>query len=201
MSAAVGGVVDAVGRGAVAGVQGIGPSAVGGVPSMVGDVPPTVRAAAAFFLTVLFGGAVIYRYGSRVDEYVDASMSNPLVSVLYGLMAYGMVVFFVGYVYSQLSALLAGTAALATVVTVVLGVSVLSLGGLGFVVVGTWLAEVAGVRDPWVGLVGVGGVSALVWYLLPFVPAGLVWLAIAAAGVGGPTRRWIHADRARGDQA
>ncbi|MFC4360566.1 hypothetical protein ACFO0N_21685 [Halobium salinum] len=193
MSAAAVGVVDAVGRAGTSGLQAVAPTAVA-------DIPPAVRAAAAFFLTVLFGGAVIYRYGGRVDEYVEASTSNPLVSVLYGLMAYGMVVFFVGYAYSQLATLLAGTAILATAVTAAFGVLVLSLGGLGFVVVGTWVAGVAGVRDPWLGLVGVGGASALVWYLLPFAVAGLVWLAIAAVGVGGPTRRWIHADRTQADR-
>jgi hypothetical protein len=185
------------------------PAAVGSIASAAGrplggafdlasllDAPPELRAGLSFLLTVLFGGALIYRYGGHVDRLVDTSMSSPLASALYGALAYGLAVFVVGYAYSQLSLVLAGSVLLRAAVAVALALVVLSLGGLGFVVVGAWAARAAGVGDPWLGLIGVGGVAAAAWLVLPVVGAALVWLAIAAVGVGGPTRRWIHADAA-----
>jgi hypothetical protein len=159
-------------------------------PSALVDVPAPVRAAVAFVLTVAFGGAVIYRYGGRIDGAVDASMTSPLLSVVYGIVAYGLVGAAVLYVYSQL--VLLGVESV--VLTVAAAAVLLSLGGLGFVVIGTWLADVLGVDSPWLGLVGVGLVGAAALFVLPPSAGLLVWFGIAAVGVGGPARRWIHAD-------
>lgn len=168
-------------------------------PSVVVDAPVTVQAAVSFLLTVLFGGAVIYRYGRRIDGGVDAWMASPHVSVLYGLMAYGIVVFLVAYAYNQLSRFGVGTTVLTVLGAVLLGIVLLSLGGLGFVVVGTWVTKTAGVRDPWLGLVGVGAVSAVAWLLLPFALGALVWFGIAALGIGGPARQWVHQSAVEAD--
>jgi hypothetical protein len=176
-------------------IQGPGPLQALG-PSALTGTPTEIRAGVCFLLTVAFGGAVIYRYGSRLDGFVDASMSSPLLSALYGVMAYGIVAFMTGYAYSQLSQLLVGSPLLPLVVGAVFAAFVLALGGLGFVVVGAWLARAAGFGDPWLGLIGVGGASAVAWLVLPVAVAGLVWLVIAAVGIGGPARRWIHADAA-----
>lgn len=165
-------------------------------PSALFGAPASVRAAAVFLLTVLFGGAVIYRYGNRLDDAVDASMANPLLSVVYGLIAYGLVVFFTVYAYSQVSRLGVATTALTVLAAVVLGALLFTLGGLGFVVVGAWFTDALGMRDPWVGLVGVGLFGAVALFVLPTALGLLVWVAIAAVGVGGPTRRWMHADAA-----
>jgi hypothetical protein len=162
-------------------------------PSAVLDAPASVRAVVAFLLTLLFGGGVLYRYGGRIDEAVDASRGRPVVSVLYGLVAYALVSFVVVYAYSQLVRLGVGTTVLAVLAAVVLVGFFLSLGGLGFVVVAVWATETFGFRDPWVGLLGVGLVAAVALFVLPAEFGLLVWLAIAAVGVGGPTRRWIHA--------
>lgn len=163
-------------------------------PSVVLDVPASVRAAAVFVLTVAFGGAVIYRYGGRLDAAVETSMSSPLLSVVYGLIAYGLVGFFTAYAYTQVIRIGVGTTLVTAVAVVVLGGFLLSLGGLGFVVVGHWLAELLGLQGPWVGLVGVGLVSAVALFVLPVAVGVLVWLGIAAVGVGGPTRSWMHAE-------
>ncbi|MFC6838050.1 hypothetical protein [Halomarina ordinaria] len=163
------------------------------LPSALATPGPT-RAVAAFLSTLVFGGAVLYRYGGRLDEAVDATAANPLVSALYGLAAYGLAVFLVGYAYSQLARLGVVSPAVATLVGSVLAVLLLSLAGLGFVVAGTWLTTAVGGRDPWLGLVGVGAVGALVWLVFPFGLALVVWFGIAGVGVGGPTRRWIHRD-------
>jgi hypothetical protein len=161
-------------------------------PSVMFGAPPEVRAAASLVLTVAFGGAVIYRYGGQLDGAVDASMESPLVSVVYGLMAYGLVVFVVAYAYSQLARLGVGAATIGLVGGLVLAAGLLSLGGLGFVVVGAWLTETVGSRDPWLGLVGLAAVAAIAWLVLPVLLGLLVWLGFAAVGIGGPVRRWVH---------
>ncbi|MFD1514314.1 hypothetical protein [Halomarina rubra] len=163
-------------------------------PSALLDVPATVLAVLAFVLVVSFGGGVIYFAGGRIDAAVDASMDNPLISVVYGVIAYGLVVFLVGYAYSQLARLGVAANTFATLTLLVFGVLILSLSAFGFVVVGAWLTSVVGGRNPWVGLVAVGGLCALAWLVLPTVLAAVVWVAVAGVGVGGPTRRWIHAD-------
>lgn len=161
-------------------------------PSLVLDAPMLVRAAVSFICTVLFGGLVIYRYGGRLDDAVAASMSSPVVSVVYGIMAFGFVIFLLGYVFSQVSQLGINSTFLGAAVGALVAVAVLSLGGFGFVVVGAWATETFGSADPWVGLVGVGAISAVAWLFLPFLLAALVWIGIAAVGLGGPARHWVH---------
>ncbi|WP_247415189.1 hypothetical protein [Halomarina salina] len=165
-------------------------------PAAILDASGPVLATLAFVATVLSGGAVLSVAGGRIDDAVDASMANPLVSVVYGLVAFGLVVFLVGYAVSQLSRFGVASGVLATLLLIVLCLLVLSLSGFGFVVVGAWLTTAVGGREPWVGLVAVGLVCATVWLVLPFAVAAVVWLALACLGVGGPTRRWIHADEA-----
>ena len=70
-------------------------------PSVVFDAPAPTRAAGAFLASVVFGGLVIYRYGDRLAAAVEASTKSPLLSVLYGFIAYGLVTFLVVYAYSQ----------------------------------------------------------------------------------------------------
>jgi len=186
-------------------VASVGPTGVGSVtvdfwsiplqafdPAIVTEAPGVARAGAAFVLTVLFGGAVIYRYGGKLDDAVTASMSRPLVSTIYGFMAFGIVLFLLGYAFNQVAKLGLDATVLWVIISVVVGATIFSLGGMGFVVVGAWAAETLGTTDPWLGLVGVGAVSAVVWLLLPFVVGALVWVIIAAVGIGGPARHWVH---------
>lgn len=163
-------------------------------PSVFLDAPAPLRAVAVFLLTVVFGGVVIYRYGGRLDAAVEASMAHPLSSVIYGVIAYGLVGFFFVYGYTQLLRVGAGNTLLTGVAAAVLVAFLFSLGGLGFVVVGTWVTDLLGARNPWTGLVGVGLASALAMLVLPGVVGLLLWFVIAAVGTGGPTRRWMHAD-------
>ena len=163
-------------------------------PSVLFDAPASARAAAVFLLTVVFGGAIIYRYGGRIDAAVDASKSNPLLSIVYGLIAYGLVAFFVVYAYSQVVRIGVGTGVITALAVVVLGGILLSLSGLGFVVVGAWLTDSFDIGDTWTGLVGVALLGAVALLVLPIGLGLLVWLGIAAVGVGGPTRSWMHAE-------
>lgn len=163
-------------------------------PSTLLGAPAEWRAAASFLLTVVFGGAVIYRYGGRIDGAVDASMDRPLTSTLYGLMAYGLLLFATGYLFSQLAGAGLESRIVWIAFAAAFGAVVFSLCGYGFVVVGAWATDIIGTRDPWMGLVGVGIVIAVAWLLLPVILGAIVWFGVAALGIGGPTRLWIHED-------
>lgn len=169
-------------------------------PATLLDAPASVRAAVVFLLTVLFGGGVIYRYGSRLNWAVDASAENPLSSTLYGIMAFGVVTFMSGYGLSQFLRIGFATTAMFFVTIAIFAVIILSLSGLGFVIVGCWLTQLVGARDPWLGLVGVGAAGAVVWLLLPVVVGGAVWFIITAVGIGGPARLWLHDDYVKPEQ-
>ncbi|WP_256420968.1 hypothetical protein, partial [Halobellus rarus] len=165
-------------------------------PAAVTEAPATVRALIAFLASTFFGGFVLYRWGGRVSDAVEASASNLPLSVIYGVFAYGLLSFVVVYAYTQLARLGVGLAALTVVVGIVLGGGLLALGGLGFAVVGSYIADMAALGDPWLGLVGVGLAAAVAVLVLPLLLGVTVWFGIAAVGIGGPVRQWVHADAA-----
>lgn len=161
-------------------------------PSAIVDAPVAVRAAGSFVLVLLFGGALLYLAEEFVDRSVDASMESPLKSVGYGMVAQGIVVFFGVYAISQVGRI-SGSAV--EVVGVALAVFVLALAGLGFTVVGARLTEIAGERRLRPGVVVGATISAVVWLAPSFVLGLLAWTFVAAVGVGGPTKRWLHASK------
>jgi hypothetical protein len=163
-------------------------------PAQFLEAPGPTRAAVSFLLTVLAGGWVVYVYGDRLRTTARGSLSRPLSSVLYGFVA----AFVVGFVVTYGSTVLSAAGVAPSVVAVLGAVAVvgvlLVLGGLGFAVVGVWIAWTLGLRDPLLGVVVVGIVSAAAW-AVPWVAVGaVVWAAIAVVGVGGPTRAWVHRD-------
>lgn len=166
-------------------------------PSAVTDAPASIRAVASFVLVLVFGGALLYRYEGFVDRSVDSSKERLLVSVVYGTIAYGLVGFAAAYLYSQVARLGVGGVAVSTVAVAVVGLAVATLAGLGFVVVGTLLTELQGQRQPWTGLVVGAAVSAVAWLALPPVAAVVTWFVVTAVGIGGATRKWVHASQTR----
>jgi hypothetical protein len=175
-------------------VLAVGPGAVAAGPvdpSVVVEAPGRVRAAASFLLVVALGGALLYRHGPLVDRSVEAFMERPLAAAVYGVLAYALVAFLGTYALSQLSRLGVGAATVATGV----GAVVVALTGFGFVVVGTSITDVLGARHPWKGLVVGGALSAVGWVLLPLLAAVVTWTVVAAVGIGGPARKWVHAER------
>jgi hypothetical protein len=163
-------------------------------PSVVVDAPASVRAVASFVLVMLCGGALLYQYEGFVDRSVDSSKDHLLRSVVYGVVAYGLVGFAFAYLSIQLFRLGSG-GLLSTVVVAVVATAVSTLTSLGFVVVGTLLTELQGRRQPWTGLVVGAAVSAFTWFVLPPLAGLVAWFAVAAVGIGGPTRAWVHASR------
>jgi hypothetical protein len=165
-------------------------------PAVVTETPATVRAMVAFLASTFFGGFVLYRWGDRVSAAVEASASNLPLSAVYGVFAYGLLSFVVAYAYTQLASLGVGLAALTVAGGAVLGGGLLALGGIGFAVAGSYLADMAALGDPWLGLVGVGLAAAVAVLVLPLLLGVAVWFGIAAVGIGGTVRQWVHADAA-----
>ncbi|WP_144905379.1 hypothetical protein [Halobellus captivus] len=166
-------------------------------PATVVDLPATYRAAVAFLSSTLAGGAVNYWYGNRIKAAVEASTENLPLAVLYGFFAYSLAGFLVAYGFTQFARLGVSASVGLILGGVALGGALLTLGGVGYVVVGAWIADLAGFSDPWIGLLAVGLVGAVAVLALPFLLGAVAWFAIAAVGIGGSVRRWIHADAAR----
>jgi predicted membrane channel-forming protein YqfA (hemolysin III family) len=168
--------------------------AVGGFdPSTFADTP-WLRAVAAFLLVVPAGLAVLGRYGGVVDRSVEASLESPFVSVVYGFLAHIVLFFVAGVLSTQLANTGLDPTVLQAGSSATLGVIFLALAGLGFAVLGTWLVDLRGEGQRWHGFVAVAAVGAGVW-LLPSVAGLVLWMLLVSVGVGGPTRRWIHAER------
>ncbi|PSQ02309.1 hypothetical protein BRC92_09230 [Halobacteriales archaeon QS_4_69_31] len=176
--------------------SGPGPLADGPLdPSVVAGVPPLYRAAGSFVLVALFGVAVLSWSQRFVEGSVEASMARPHVSVVYGLVAYGLVGFLGMLFLVQLSFVGLTGSSLAYVVAGLVGVGVLVLAGLGYAVVGSALVELVAERQPWNGLVLGAVLSGLAVLVLPPLAGLLAWVVLAAVGVGGPVREWMHAER------
>lgn len=164
-------------------------------PSIVVETP-ALRAVSSFLLVLLFGGAVLVRYRGLVERSVEASMNSPFVSVVYGVGAHLVVAFAGGVFSTQLANAGVDRTLLQVVGTATFGLAMLVLAGFGFTVLGTSLTERQGERDPWRGLVVLAGVSAIVWLVAPPLVGAAVWVLLVSAGIGGPARRWVHAEAA-----
>ncbi|WP_251342542.1 hypothetical protein [Haloplanus halophilus] len=156
-------------------------------------VPATapVRAAAACVLVLAVGAALRYRWPDALDRAVDATLERPVRSPIYGVATAVLGWLVVAYAFGQAGRLgaVAGRAA-----AVVGTGGALVVAAAGVVVVGTTAATVVG-EDAWTGPLVGASVSGLVWLALPAAAALGVWLLVAAVGIGGAARRWIHASR------
>lgn len=164
-------------------------------PSAVVETPPAVKAGAAFVIVLAIGSLLLVRCEGFVDRSVDAAMERPRTAVVYGLVAFGLLLFFGGYVVSQL-AVLGGAGSLAVTGGVALiGVGIALLSGLGLLVTGSAVTAFQGRRRPWHGLVLGASLGAVGLLVLPLVAGAVMWVTLAAFGIGGPTHKWIHASR------
>jgi hypothetical protein len=171
-----------------------GPWPTGGAdPVAIAVESAAVRAVVAFSLVVVVGVAVRRVRPGLLDRAVAAALERPGRTPIYGTAA--AVVGWLGGVYlvGQVSRL--GGSGLGSVVAVVVVAGTLGTAGFGVAVVGTALATVVGAPRQPTGLVVGAGVGALVWLALPAWPALIVWALVAATGLGGPARRWLHASR------
>lgn len=164
-------------------------------PSVVGDVGTVGRAAGSFVAVGAVGAGFLARYSDVVDAAVEDTLARPGAAVAYGLFAYVVVAFLGLFVTNLLIQAGVSSTPLAYLVPAVPAVGVVVLGGLGFAVVGTLLTEVGGPRRRRLGVLFGATISAVGWLVLPLVPAFFAWVLVAAFGVGGMTRTWIHSER------
>lgn len=155
-----------------------------------------VTLAAGSFVLVLAVSATLVNFRERtVDRAVDRTLAGSPLSVLYGLVGFGLVGLVGGYLLSQAARIGLGGPVLGVVAALVVGGALATLASFGYLVVGTVLTGFEGARRPWLGAVVGAVVSSLPWLLLPPLVALGAWTLVAAVGAGSPTRHYIHADR------
>lgn len=172
----------------VAGAQPIDPIAVA-------DSPPHVKALASAALVGLVGVALLGRYGGFVDRAVDDTMDRPAIAVIYGLFAYILVLFFGFYANDLMARVGVADTPVGYLALGIIVVGVLVLSSLGYLVVGTLLTDLYSGRRVRHGLLLGAVISGLSWLVLPILAGAAVWLLVAAVGIGGPTRAWVHSER------
>ena len=162
-------------------------------PSAVLDAPGPIRGLAAFLLVSAVGGLLLWRYEAFVGRSIEASMTRPLSSLGYGAAAHAVIAFAGLYLTTRLAQFVVYGQNVG-IVGVLAGVLLVVLAGaLGFTVVGSTLVEYGWEPRPWLGLL-VGALIAGAAGSLGLVAGGVLWFVVVSMGIGGPTRRWLHAD-------
>lgn len=151
-----------------------------------------VRAAAAFLLVLVAGVALLSVDEAFVDRSLDATVTDPLRAVAYGLAAHMVVLFVGGYAFSQLARLAGAVPFVLALSVLLVVVPLVVLAGLGFAVVGGAVVEIAGASGPWSGLVLGAAAAALAALAEPPLLGAAAWVLVVSAGIGGATRRWFH---------
>lgn len=164
-------------------------------PSVLADTPASARALASVGLVGLLGSALLWRYRGFVDQAVDDTLARPRIAVFYGVFAYGVVLFLSLFALDIVSRVGVAGTSFGLVGFAILAVGLCALASLGYLVVGTLLVDLYGGRGPWQGLLLGAVLSGVGWLLLPLLGGLAVWLLVAAVGVGGPMRTWVHGER------
>lgn len=170
------------------------PPLVAGPPQLT-DASGPALAVASFALALAFGAGLLTWRPETVDRAADRAVEGSPLAVGYGLVAFAVVAVVGGYGLSQAARAGLGGATVRWLGVLVVGTALAALGSFGHLVVGTYLTELEGPRRPWVGAVVGAVASAVPWLALPTLPALAVWTLVAAVGLGGPTRHYIHDDR------
>lgn len=160
-----------------------------------GGLPGYLQAVVSFLLVALFGGIILRRSEGLLDRSIDALQERPYSAVPYGLVGYALALAVGLYGFSQLGRIGVAGTPLGQLVALLLGGVIVSLTAFGFLIVGTLLTDIQGQRRPTTGLIIGAALSAVGWVILPKSGGLLVWVFIAAFGLGGAVRRWFHAER------
>ncbi|MFB6223445.1 MAG: hypothetical protein ABEH86_07210 [Haloarcula sp.] len=174
----------------------MGTPIVGQVESgVVTDLSRPIRGVVAFVLVLVAGALILRLRESYVNESITAILDSPATALLYGIAGY-VIVGIVGlYGATTLARLSVAGGVFVRLMILISSAFVLGLTGFGFLVVGTLLTDILRNRQPTLGLLIGAVLSAVMWVL--FSPAGSIVssLAIAAFGIGGSARLWIHSER------
>lgn len=167
---------------------------VAGPPGLA-DAPGPVLAAVSFAFVLAFGVGLLSWRPDAVDRAVDRTVDGSPLAVVYGLVAFALVAVVGGYGLSQAARAGLDGATLRWLGALVVGTALAALASFGYLVVGAYVTEIEGPRRPWIGAVVGAVASAVPWLALPTLPALAVWTLVAAVGLGGPTRHYVHDDR------
>lgn len=162
-------------------------------PSAILDAPAPVRALAAFAIVSVLGGLLLWRYAPFVDRAIESSMARPLSSLAYGVAAHAVIAFGGVYLTNQLAQITMQGQSVGAIGVLVGLLLVLLAAALGFTVVGSTVVSAVWGEQRWYGLV-VGACIAGVAGFLGSTAGGLLWFVVVSMGIGGPARRWLHAD-------
>lgn len=164
-------------------------------PALAADLSRPLRALVSFILVLVSGAVILQLRRGSVDDAIDAISDSPATAVVYGIAGYVILAIVGLYGATTLAGLSVAGGILVRIVILIGSAFVLGLTSFGFLVVGTLLNDVFGNRRPSRGLLIGAVLSAVTWLLFP--PAGSIAssLAIAAFGIGGSVRVWIHSER------
>lgn len=164
-------------------------------PAAATDLSKPLRGLVSFCLVLGSGAVVLQRRQDYVNEAISAISDSPATAVLYGIAGYAILGLVGLYGATTLASLSVVGGVLVRLGVIASSVLVLGLTGFGFLVVGTLLTDVCYRRRPSHGLLIGASLSAVPWFL--FSPVGGIAssLAVAAFGIGGSVRVWIHSER------
>ncbi|WP_424000354.1 hypothetical protein ACOZ4I_13435 [Haloarcula salina] len=163
--------------------------------SVASELSRPLRGLVSFVLVLVIGASVLKLRRGYVDESTDAILNSPATAIIYGVAGYvivGVVSLYGATTFARHS--VAGGALVRTAILIG-SVLVLGLTAFGFLVVGTLLTDVLRSRRPWYGVLIGASLSAVSWVLFSAVGSIASSLAIAAFGIGGAARVWIHSER------
>lgn len=185
---------------AVVGVAAVAPGLAGALvgqvsPDAVASTSRVVRGVVAFVLVLGIGVGIRQLGRGYVDESISAIQENPATAVVYGISGYIIVGIVALYGATTLARLSLAGGLLVRAGVVASSVAVLVLTSYGFLVVGTLLIDLVGRRRGVEGVVIGAVLSGLSWALLSLTGSIVSSFAIAAFGIGGSARVWIHSDR------
>jgi len=172
-----------------------------GVVAQIGDLSALfglsgrIYAGLSFLVVLASGGVLLVTRDEFVERAVDRVVDGSPLSILYGVIPFLLVAFAGGYALNQFARAGVGGPLLARGWSLLVAAVGVGFVGLGYLVTGTYLTEVEGERRPWHGAVVGAVLSALPWLFLPTLPAVVVWVLGAAAGLGAPTQQWVHGKR------
>ncbi|MFW5974561.1 MAG: hypothetical protein ACOCPZ_04200 [Natrialbaceae archaeon] len=172
-----------------------------GITTQIGDLSALfglsgrIYAGLSFLAVLLSGVILLVGRGEFVERAVDRVVEGSPLALLYGIIPFFFVAFAGGYALNQFARAGVGSPVVARGWSLLVALVGVGFVGLGYLLVGTYLTTIEGERRPWHGAVVGAGLSALPWLLLPTLPAVLLWVLGAAAGLGAPTQRWVHGER------
>lgn len=161
-------------------------------PTMLLDLPGSIRGPGAFVLVLVVGAGLVWRYDGLIERTIDKSIERPLSSLAYGVAAHLTVLFFGVYVASQLGQAAPSNRSIALVALWAAVVLLVVAAAIGFTVVGVAAIEFRWTDSRRYGPL-LGAVIAGLAGLTDPTLGGIAWVAVVSTGIGGPVRDWFHA--------